>query len=282
MKTNLVKQVLTSGGLVIGSEISRLPSADIPNIYSAAGFDFVFIDMEHTPFSLETVAGLIRAARQEDIVPIVRVPQAEYAFVCRVLDAGAQGVIVPRVNTPQTVEQLVSWTRYPPHGVRGFACTAAQTDGEAVGLEAFMNAADHETLLVIQIERVEAMDNLDEMLSIEGVDVACLGYMDLTIDMGYPGQVDHPEVVAAIDRLIATSARHGVAPGIISPDRGVLEHWIARGMRFVSHATEAIFLQSAANAASQQLRACSPQAELAPSREMELTGGSRDQTDDHA
>ncbi len=275
MKTNLVKEVLNAGRLAIGSEVSRLPGTDIPNIYAAVGFDFVFIDMEHTPFSLETVAGLIRAARQEGIVPIVRVPQAEYAFVCRVLDAGAQGVIVPRVNTPQTVEQLVSWMRYPPHGIRGFACTFAQTDGEAVGLGAFMKAANNETLLVIQIERAEAMANLDEMLSIEGVDVACLGYMDLTIDMGSPGQVDHPEVVAAIDRLIETSNRHGVAPGIISPDMEVLEKWIARGMRFVSHATDAILLQSAANAASQRLRASCNQRKLTPSNDMELTGSQR-------
>ncbi|MCA9026958.1 MAG: hypothetical protein KDA86_17255 [Planctomycetaceae bacterium] len=268
MKTNFVKEVLKSGGHVIGSEVSRLPSSEVPNIYAAAGLDFVFIDMEHTPFNLETVAALIRAARQEQIVPIVRVPQAEYAFVCRVLDAGAQGIIVPRVNTPQTVRELVSWMRYPPHGIRGFACTAAQTDGQAVGLETFMKAANEETLLVIQIERVEAMSHLDEMLSIEGVDVACLGYMDLTIDMGYPGQIDHPDVVAAVDRIIETANANGVAPGIISPEMNVLEHWVSRGMRFISYATDAILLQTAAISSEQQLRSICRQTNLAPSQNM--------------
>ncbi len=255
MKPNQVKRTLRAGGVALGSEISRLRSPDIARIYATAGFDFAFIDMEHTSFSMETVSDMIQAVRVADIVPIVRVPQAEYAFIARVLDAGARGVIVPRVNTPQQVEQIVSWVRYPPDGVRGFACTTAQTDGRAVDIDEFIRAANRETLLVIQIERREAVDNLEAMLAIDGVDVACLGFMDLTVDMGIAGQLRHPQAVGAVERLIEVADRRRVAPGIISPDMSTVSDWIARGMRFASYATDEIHLQHAAKAAVEQLRA---------------------------
>jgi 2-dehydro-3-deoxyglucarate aldolase/4-hydroxy-2-oxoheptanedioate aldolase len=254
MRPNPVKRALRAGQTVLGSELSRLRSPEVPRLYALAGFDFVFIDMEHSPFGLETTADMIQAARVAEIVPVVRVPQAEYAYVCRVLDQGAQGVIAPRVNTPQQVRDLVSWMRYPPQGIRGFACTPQQTDHRLVEPEVFIEAAHRETLCVIQIERTEALENLDEMLSIPGVDVACLGYMDLSVDLGIPGQLDHPTMVAAIDRLIAVSIKHGVAPGIICPQMNVVIRWMKAGMRFVSFATEAILLQEAAASAVRYLR----------------------------
>lgn len=254
MKPNPVKHALRAGRTVIGSEISRLRSPDIARIYAAAGFDFVFIDMEHSGFGIETVADMIQAARAADIVPLVRVPQAEYTFVARVLDAGARGIIVPRVNTPQTVEQLVSWTRYPPEGIRGFACNTAQTDGKTMSIDEFIGTANCETLLVIQIERREAVANLEEMLAIEGVDVACLGLMDLTVDLGIPGQIEHPSAVRAVQKLVDVAAANGVASGIISADATAIDGWAARGMRFISYATDEILLTRAAQEAVMRLR----------------------------
>jgi 2-keto-3-deoxy-L-rhamnonate aldolase RhmA len=254
MRTNPVKAALKEGKIVYGSEVSRLRSPEVPRLYAAADFDFVFIDMEHSAFSLETVADLVLAARAADIVPLVRVPQAEYVWVARVLDLGAQGVIVPRVNTARQAADVVSWMRYPPLGIRGFACTAAQTDHRPVAPDAFMEASHRETLCVIQVERQEAVDNLDEMLSVPGVDVACLGYMDLSVDLGVPGQLEHPTMVQAVERLIAAADAHGVAPGIICPRLDAVARWMAAGMRFVSYATEFLLLQEAATAAARRLR----------------------------
>jgi 2-keto-3-deoxy-L-rhamnonate aldolase RhmA len=255
MKPNPVKRLLQQGGTVIGSEISRLRSADVARIYATAGFDFVFIDMEHSSFNLETVADMIQSARYWNIVPVVRVPQAEYAYVARVLDAGAQGVIVPRVNTPREVEQIASWVRYPPHGVRGFACTTSQVGAELVEAGDFIAHNDRESLLVIQIERREAVENLVDMLSIDGVDVACLGLMDLTVDMGIPGDVRHPRAVEAIERLLEVTRQRNMAAGIITADLDLVHTWAARGVRFISYATEEILLQQAATRAVQQLTA---------------------------
>ena len=254
MKPNLVKAALQAGNVVVGSELSGLRTPEVARIYAAAGFDFVFIDMEHTSFSLETVAEMVRAAREAEIVSIVRVPQAEYVWVARVLDNGAQGVIVPRVNTPRQVEDIVSWVRYPPNGIRGYACTTAQTGGQSTTAQEFIDHVHQNTLLVIQIERREAVENIEAMLSVPGVDVACLGYMDLSVDLGIPGQIEHPRMVAAIERLIDQAARRKIAAGIISPEMTTVAHWVERGMRFVSYATDAILLQEASRGAVVRLR----------------------------
>jgi 2-keto-3-deoxy-L-rhamnonate aldolase RhmA len=254
MRTNPVKRALAAGKAVFGSEISRLRSPEVARLYAAAGFDFAFIDMEHSPFGLETVADIIAMCRIVGIVPIVRVPQAEYAFVARVLDQGAQGIIVPRVNDPQTVRDIVSWMRYPPAGIRGFADTAPQTDHQRVPIHEFMEANNHETLCVIQIERRQALENLDEMLAVPGVDVACMGCMDLSIDLGVPGQIDHPTMVAAIERVVNTAHRHGIASGIITGQMEIINRWVQAGMRFASYATESMLLQEGATAAVSRLR----------------------------
>jgi len=251
---NRAKRALAAGQTIVGSEVTRIPDPEVVRIFAAAGYDFAFIDMEHSCFSLETVSALISAARTHGICPVVRVPQAEYSFVSRVLDCGAQGIIVPRVNTPEQVRQIVSWMRYPPLGVRGFACTPSQTQGYAVDPATFIDAMHRETLLVIQIERVEAIAQLDEMMAIDGVDVACLGYMDLSVDLGLPGEIDHPKVVSCVERLIDTAALHGVASGIIHPDLSVATRWMRRGMRFVSHAGDSILLELAAKNACASLR----------------------------
>jgi 2-keto-3-deoxy-L-rhamnonate aldolase RhmA len=255
LRANPVKAALCAGQHVFGSEISRLRSLEIPRIFARAGFDFVFIDMEHTSFGLETVADFISAARAADIVPIVRVPQAEYSSVARVLDCGAMGLIVPRVNTPEQVRDIVSWMHYPPTGVRGFAATVAQTDDRHVDAQEFIEAAHRETLCVIQIERQEAVDNLDELLQIPGVDVACLGYMDLSVDLQVAGQAEHPRMVAAIERLIDVAEKNNLAAGIIGPDMQLIARWVDRGMRFVSYATDGGLLSEAATAAASRLRA---------------------------
>jgi len=254
IRNNIPKAKLKQGQIVIGSGVTQLRSTHVPRLFALAGFDFIFIDMEHSAFTMETVAEMILTARSVDIAPIVRVPNAEYTFVARVLDLGAQGVIVPRVNTPQQVEEIVSWVKYPPHGVRGATMTYAQTEGQTIPPEQFIDQIVDQTLLVIQIERKQALENLDEMLSISGVDVAALGYLDLSVDLGIAGQIDHPRMVESIESIIAACDRHGISAGLIHPNMKVITHWAGRGMRFLSYSTGANLLLEAATDAVRQLR----------------------------
>ncbi|MCY2962188.1 MAG: aldolase/citrate lyase family protein [Planctomycetota bacterium] len=254
MRTNRVKAALKAGQVVLGSEVSGLHSAEVPRLFAEAGLDFAFIDMEHSSMGLETVAELVHSARQAGITPIVRVPQAEYPWVARVLDNGALGIIVPRVNTEEEARQIVSWTRYPPRGIRGFACTRAQSEGEPISPRDYIEWVDAETLVVIQIERREAMENLEAMLSVPGVDVACMGLMDLSTDLGIPGEIDHPEMIAAVDRVVEVSRARGIAAGIITADMRAIQFWIGRGMRFVSYSTDFLLLKDAASRACRQMR----------------------------
>jgi 2-dehydro-3-deoxyglucarate aldolase/4-hydroxy-2-oxoheptanedioate aldolase len=251
---NPVRAALAAGRTVYGSEISRFPNYDIPRIYAAAGFEFAFIDLEHTVFSLDQVGELIRASRAASIVPIVRVPQGEYVWIARVLDAGAQGIIVPRVNTAAEVRNIVSWSRHPPYGIRGFGC---KSDGSWTKAGELIETLKENTLVVVQIERQQAVDNLEEMLSVPGVDVACLGYMDLSVDMGIPDQMEHPRMVAAVQRVIDVAESKGIAAGFISPDRAAVQSWVQRGMRFISHSNDSYLLEEAARSA---MRALSPKA----------------------
>jgi 2-dehydro-3-deoxyglucarate aldolase/4-hydroxy-2-oxoheptanedioate aldolase len=254
MQENPVRAALQAGKTVFGCEQTALPVPEVARIYAAAGLDFVFIDLEHTSISLERASDLIRAARDASIVPIVRVPQAEYVWVARVLDSGALGIIVPRVNTAEETQQIVSWTRYPPEGIRGFASTLAQTRGENISAGDFIKHLHAHTLVVIQIERQQSVDNLESMLRVPGVDVACLGYMDLSVDLGIPGQVEHPRMVEAIHRIISVAERYHVAAGIIAPDFSTIARWVSAGMRFVSYSADHILLRQAAEQANTQLR----------------------------
>lgn len=255
MKKNPVKQALKSGGTVFGCEVTRLRSPEIPRLFALAGFDFAFIDMEHTSFTKETVADMIFASRQAGIVPVVRVPQGEYAHVAGTLDLGAQGIMVPRVCTREEVERIVSWTKYPPHGIRGFACTPGQCDDADVDPVDFIDTQNRETLVIVQIERKQALDNIEDMLSVEGIDVACLGWMDLSVDLGLPGQLDHPTVIEAVQRIVDVAEQNGLASGLIHPDFESVKTWVERGMRFASYCTGAELLRRAGCEAVRELQA---------------------------
>jgi 2-dehydro-3-deoxyglucarate aldolase/4-hydroxy-2-oxoheptanedioate aldolase len=248
-----VKAALESGRIAIGSEASRIGSPELARIYAAAGFDFIFIDTEHTAFGMETVADMITVARLSDIVPIVRVANAEYHLVARALDAGAMGIIVPRLTTAEEVERVVSWMRYPPQGIRGVAMTPSQTDYEEMTATDFVES-NKEALLVVQIERKKALDHLDEILSVEGLDVAALGWMDLSTDLGIPGEIEHPLLRRSMERVVESCESHGVASGMIAADIDILRYWASRGATFLSYSCDAMILKEAASSAISRLR----------------------------
>jgi 2-keto-3-deoxy-L-rhamnonate aldolase RhmA len=254
MQANRTKAVLDAGRVAIGCGIQQFAVADIPAIWSAAGFDYAFIDLEHGAFDFQSAQLLIRACLSNGVTPIVRVGELLYSLVARVLDAGAQGVILPRVEDPRELEKAVAWTRFPPAGVRGFGIGGAQLGYRRHSFTEIITHVNSQTLVVMQIESATAVDRADELLSVPGVDVAMIGPADLSISLGIPGEFENPLLLAAIDRTIAACAKAGVVAGIQVRELNAAKKWIARGMRFVGCATDHILLLDRAAQVASELR----------------------------
>lgn len=242
---NRIKQALACGGSVVGTMLSEIRQQSIMQLLVNAGFDFVIIDNEHGPFSIESIAELSRNARILGLTPIVRVPDLSYPYLAQPLDAGAQGLMLPRVYDAGQVLEAVQIVKYPPVGKRGCAFSRGATDLKGGPVAETMAKANEETMLIVQIETQEAVEQLDEILSVPCVDVAFVGPTDLSISLGVPGQMGSPVLTAAIEQMVASCQRHGVVPGIQMNDLDMAVQWVDKGMRLISSMSETALLVSA-------------------------------------
>jgi 2-dehydro-3-deoxyglucarate aldolase/4-hydroxy-2-oxoheptanedioate aldolase len=218
--------------------IAEFRQPSVVQLLANAGFDFVIIDNEHGAFNLETIADLARTAIYVGVTPIVRVPDLAYPYIAQSLDAGAQGLMVPRISTASQVHEVVQMMKYPPVGMRGSALSRGYTQFKGGPVAEVMAQVNEETLLIVQVEMRGAVENIDVIVSIPGVDVALIGPNDLSIALGVPGQQNHPTVQAAIQKTIDACQRHSVFPAIHMNDLSLAVHWAKQGMRLVSSNAE--------------------------------------------
>src|ERR1017187_1810718 len=214
MRINQTRERLVKGETVFGCGLQCYRSSEIPRAFAAAGFDYVFIDMEHGAFDLETVQDMIAASVGAGITPIVRVGELLYSLCARLLDAGAQGIILPRVEDPKILEQALGWLRFPPVGQRGYGVNPTMIGYETRGFPEIIEHQNRNTLAVVQFESPTAVERADELISLKGLDVVMVGPADLSIALGIPGQMDHPLLVSMVDKIIEKCNQHGVVPGI--------------------------------------------------------------------
>jgi 2-keto-3-deoxy-L-rhamnonate aldolase RhmA len=234
MHINRVKQALKRGESAFGCSVLQLRSLDAVRAIAASGLDWVFLDAEHGPFDLETLHDLMRVAVPAGLCPIVRVADLQYQLVARALDSGAQGVLLPRVESPELLEQAVSWTRYPPIGVRGYGLGGPHLGYERVSMADAIAHMNEHVMVVLQIETRRALERLDELLAVPHIDAVLVGPADLSIALGVPGQFDHPEFVAAVERVRDRCNELGIAPGMHMRSLDMARTWLPRGLRFVS------------------------------------------------
>ena len=234
----------------------RQPS--IMQVLSNAGFDFVIIDGEHGPFSIETIADLTRAARQVNVTPIVRVPEITYTAITQSLDAGAQGIMIPRVTEPKHVESALQYMKYPPIGKRGSVLARGHTEFKVGDLRNALKTLNDESMLIVQIETKEAAENLDAILSIEGVDAALVGPTDLTVAFDKHGNFADPHIKATIENVVTSCRQHGVIPAIHMNELDQALTWAANGMRMVSFNSEIGLLTMTGRQSSASLRNAFP------------------------
>jgi 2-keto-3-deoxy-L-rhamnonate aldolase RhmA len=251
---NRLRESLAAGKTVIGTMLVEVRQPAIMTLLANGGFDFVIIDNEHGPFSVESIADLSRAARAAGVTPIVRVPEHSYAHVAQALDGGAQGIMLPRVTARAQVEQCVQWMKYAPEGRRGAVLARGHTDFKAGPLADTLAAMNRETFLVVQVETAEAIERLEAILSVPGVDAALVGPTDLSLALGVPGRMDDPVLVRAIEATMAACQKLGVIPAIHTNDVQMTASWARRGMRLVSINSEAGLLMAGARSAVAAIR----------------------------
>ncbi|HEY2016020.1 MAG TPA: aldolase/citrate lyase family protein [Bryobacteraceae bacterium] len=254
MKVNQTRERLAKGETVFGCGLQVYRSAEIPRAFACAGFDYVFIDMEHGSYDLETVQDMIVSSNLAGITPIVRVAELLYSLIARLLDSGAQGIILPRVEDPKILEEALSWMRFPPQGKRGYGVNTTMIGYENHSFPEIIEHLNRNTVSVVQFETTVAMDRADELLSLKGLDIAMVGPADLSISLGIPGQFDHPLLLSTVDRLIEKCNKYGVVPGIQTRGLAMAKMWAERGMRFVGAAAEHVLLLEKARETVAQLQ----------------------------
>jgi 2-keto-3-deoxy-L-rhamnonate aldolase RhmA len=227
------RQRLQQGDLLLGQLLLEFFTPGVGPMLAACGLDFVIYDMEHGRCDINLLEQMIASCRGCGIQPMARVPDLNFAPLSRVLDLGARGVMVPRVETRQQTEEIVRQLKYAPQGKRGVALGIAHDLYRPAGAE-FFAQANQETTVIIQLETTKAFENLEAIVSVPGVDVAWIGHYDLTVSMGIPAEFDHPRLLQAMDDLVAACRRHGVAPGFLPPTPESAAHWIGKGFRMIS------------------------------------------------
>jgi 2-keto-3-deoxy-L-rhamnonate aldolase RhmA len=253
---NALKEKLDAGGLALGVGLRGARSVEIGKAMRTAGFDWLFIDMEHTAIDIATASDISVAAQDAGITPMVRVPGFEHHHATRVLDGGAQGVVVPHVDDVETARRMVRNVRYPPLGHRSMYGAQPQVAFETHPQGELMEAVNRATFLVLMVESPEGAEAADEMAAIEGVDALLIGTSDLSSELGIPGQLDHPRVVEVYEKVLAACATHGKHPGmggVYSP--AMMKRYVEMGMRLILAGSEFSFMMAGARAQAQAVRA---------------------------
>ncbi|MEW6753525.1 MAG: aldolase/citrate lyase family protein, partial [Candidatus Latescibacterota bacterium] len=211
MSAPSLKERLAGGQVCTGTFVLFLAGGDVAQCLAGLGFDYFILDTEHSAFDLRDVRQTVLAARASGIAPLVRVPDVHYDLVARVLDAGAEGVMAPRVETRQQVESLVRFSRYPPAGVRGISTFTGHNDFTRIAdVPTFLAERNARVMVLVQIETVAGVANRQEILSTPGLDACFVGTGDLAMGMGYAGQPDHPAVREAARQVLQTCRECGL------------------------------------------------------------------------
>ncbi|MGI9380481.1 MAG: HpcH/HpaI aldolase family protein [Methyloligellaceae bacterium] len=231
---NQAKKRMQEGKIAASFNVSRITSVEIAGIAKSCGFHWLFIDLEHTAMDLETASQISIAALPVGVTPIVRVPEGDTKLAQRLLDNGAQGIVFPHVESAEEAERLVKACRFPPAGHRSLTAPGAQLHYGSLKTREAMDLLDRETLIVVMVETPEAASRAGEIARVPGVDVVLIGSNDMCAAMDKPGQLDDPEFVDLLGRVVDDVTAAGKWPGLGGVyQEELLSRYIARGIRIV-------------------------------------------------
>lgn len=254
---NAVREKIARDEVAASMVVRVVGSVEIVGVAKACGFDSFYIDLEHSPMSLETASQICITALSAGVAPFVRIPSAEPHVIARVLDGGALGVIVPHVQDADAARQAVSAAKFGPLGNRSVTVGIPHLGyGPRSVVEARKEMNDA-TVVIAMIENWDAVQNADEIAAVEGVDILMIGTNDLTADMGLDGQFDHPRVDEAYRTVLAATARHGKTTGVggLASSPELIAKYVALGARYVSSGADLSFLLAGGRARAAQIHA---------------------------
>ncbi|MCL5073690.1 MAG: aldolase/citrate lyase family protein [Actinobacteria bacterium] len=202
-----------------------------------AGFDFIILDLEHGPNSVETLQNLIRAAQISQVLPIVRVKEKNDSVIGEVLDIGAAGIEVPQISTKEDAEHLVKVAKFAPEGMRGVCRFVRAANYSAMDRFEYFKTAN-ETLIIIHLEGEEAINNIDDLLTVKGIDIMFIGPYDLAQSLGIPGQIDHPLLEEKMKEIIIKCSAKKICVGTFVDNLKNLKKWKNAGIRYISYSVD--------------------------------------------
>lgn len=236
-KTITFSERLRKGELLIGTLVS-MPSPEITEILSNTGYDWLFIDAEHGAFNPQQAQSMLQAAG--DVPCVIRVPSGDEVWIKKALDIGAAGIIVPQVHTAEQAKQIVKSCKYSPQGSRGVGIGRAHKYG--MGFEDYIKKANRNTAVILQAESRQAIDNIEAITAIKGVDAVLIGPYDLSASLGKIGQVSHPVVVKAIDKVIKACKKTGVKLGFFGVNADAVKPYMKKGFTLITVGVDTLFL----------------------------------------
>jgi len=252
LPVNAFKHAIAAGRPQIGLW-SSIPSNYSVEIIAGAGFDWILLDTEHTPNDLESVLSQLQAAAgYPDTTAIVRVPWNDQVVLKRYLDAGVQTVLIPFVSSADEARAAVSYTRYPPKGVRGVGGTTRATRFGRI--RDYTKLVERELCVLVQVETKQGLDNIEEICAVDGIDGVFIGPADLHASLGHTGETANPEILPLIDDGIRRIRKAGKAPGVLTPAEPLARRWLDCGALFVAVGADAGLLARGAEALAQRFK----------------------------
>ncbi len=252
---NHTKRQLQEGKLALGLGLRSARTVDIAQLARTADFDWLFIDCEHNSMGTDTAAQIAAAALAVGITPLVRVPGYEHYLASRMLDNGAQGIVVPHVETAEHAHRIAQYCRFPPVGHRSMGGPLQQVGFAPMPVGEMSRAVNEETLVVVMLESSAGIANCEAIAAVPGIDVLLIGTTDLSFELGVPGQFDDPRIEDAYRKVIAACHRHGKFPGmggVYVP--AIMQRFVDMGARFILAGSDFGLLQQAATARAAMIR----------------------------
>jgi len=253
---NPVKEKLARGEVVISMTVRLVRGIEIARLAAAAGFDTLYVDLEHNSFSLDTASQICMAALEVGIAPLVRVPANTPDYISRVLDGGALGIIAPHVQSAAEARAVVECAKFAPLGARSFGGAMPHLGYRTLPPAESNAALNDATLVVLMMETADALENVDELAAVPGVDLLLIGTNDLSAALGITGQFDHALISEAYARTIAACRKHGKHAGVggLASRPDLVARFVREGARYVSTGTDLTFLLEAATRHAQTVR----------------------------